>query len=105
MARSLTRAAYMALDGIQSLLAPEIVVPSQLAGSPRLGRGTGERALMLAVLEDAMRCLQGSVGAAGGRGNLLARDAERWVRANEPSQPFSFVSICDALGVDVKALR
>ena len=67
-------------------------------------RGQGERALMCAVLEDAIRCLMGQ-GYPGHSRGLLAARARAWVAARDPRWPFSFECICDALGMESSALR
>jgi hypothetical protein len=67
-------------------------------------RGRGERALMCAVLEDAIRCLMGQ-GYPGHSRGLLAARARAWVAARDHRWPFSFECICDALGIEPSALR
>ena len=67
-------------------------------------RGRGERALMCAVLEDAIRCLMGQ-GYPGQSRGLLAARARAWVAARDNRWPFSFECICDALGIESSALR
>jgi len=67
-------------------------------------RGRGERALMCAVLEDAIRCLMGQ-GYPGHSRGLLAARARAWVAARDHRWPFSFECICDALGIESSALR
>jgi hypothetical protein len=66
----------------------------------------GERRLMLAVLMDAIRCLctrgQKDLGIRA-HGTWL-RD-RRWFQSDEHSDPFSFVNICDALGIDAGYVR
>jgi hypothetical protein len=68
------------------------------------GRGGGERALMRAVLEDALQCLAAEVGPPRERPRLAAK-ARAWVVAADRQWPFSFENICDALGFSVEALR
>jgi hypothetical protein len=82
---------------------PEIVLPEQFHGIPaHADSSRGEAALMRAVLEDAIHCLQKS----GGRKALrLAREAEQWLFADDHHWPFSFVNICAGLGLDVEYVR
>jgi hypothetical protein len=68
------------------------------------GPAAGERALMRAVLEDAIRCMGGEVGPGRQRAQL-ATDARRWVSAADPRWPFSFENVCDGLGLDPSCLR
>src|SRR5262249_17811495 len=82
-------------------LLPEVVLPAQLDWGGRLDADTsGPRALMLAVLEDAIRCLFAS-----GRSEKLRRDAEAWIRSQDRSWPMSFTNVCDALGLASTRLR
>jgi len=82
-------------------LVPVSVLPAQLAGARR---AVGERALMLAVLEDAIRCLQEHRRGARAEPRRLAREAEAWIRSNA-ERPFSFVDVCDALDIPARELR
>src|SRR5262245_34786971 len=88
------------LAGAESLLVPEQVLPAQVAHPRRDSLICGERALMLAVLEDAIRCLE----TRRSRGRLAA-EAERWIRADDPRWPFSFVNVCGNLDIDASRLR
>lgn len=67
-------------------------------GESRSGQLTGTKALMLAVLEDAIRSyLRGS--------KLVSRDAEFWIESHRRQSPFSFVVVCEILGLDPGAVR
>ena len=68
------------------------------------GQGAGERALMRAVLEDAIRCLAGDVGGLGERGQL-AVEARGWLASTDVRWPFSFENVCDGLGLEPSRLR
>jgi hypothetical protein len=57
----------------------------------------GERALMCAVLEDAVECL---LGRNGRRVPDLATDAQAWFEDRNREWPFSFENICAALELD-----
>jgi hypothetical protein len=59
---------------------------------------TGMRALMLAVLEDAIQQLSSSVG------NRRAA-AERWIMSSERHYVFSFAVICETLALEPSAVR
>ena len=71
---------------------------SVAGGEPRTGQLTGTKALMLAVLEDGIRSYLG-----GSR--VIAQDAEYWIQSPRGRSPFSFVVICEILGLDVQAVR
>src|SRR5437867_2615014 len=68
------------------------------------GRAAGERTLMRAVLEDAIRCLVGEVGPRQQRG-VLAAEAREWIEAADTRWPFSFENVCDGLGFEAANLR
>src|SRR5262245_35567195 len=68
------------------------------------GPALGERSLMRAVLEDAIRCLAGEGGPRRERAQLAAQ-ARDWMIAADPAWPFSFENICDALGFEMEGLR
>lgn len=67
-------------------------------GESRSGQLTGTKALMLAVLEDGIRSyLRGS--------GLAARDADFWIHSQRRHSPFSFVVVCEILGLSPEAVR
>jgi hypothetical protein len=68
-------------------------------------RHVGARALMLAVLEDAVQCIQEGHHGRRFHARRLAAEAEAWVRSDHTSWPFSFVNICEVLGFDAGAVR
>jgi len=68
------------------------------------GLAAGERALMRAVLEDALRCVTGDVGPARDRAERAA-EARAWVAEADGVWPYSFENICDALGFCTERLR
>ncbi len=66
----------------------------------------GERRLMLAVLLDAIRTVAKRNAKVGQIRTDRASMRERaWLQADDESQPFSFVSICHALGLDAGYVR
>jgi len=76
----------------------------EIAVATEVGRAAGERALMRAVLEDAIRCLIGEVGPRHQRG-ALAAEARQWIEIADPRWPFSFENVCDGLGLNAANLR
>ena len=66
--------------------------------------GRGERALMAAVLADAIRCLKGEIGPDDERPILVA-EARAWIEDDDTRWPFSFENICLTLGIDAATLR
>jgi hypothetical protein len=66
----------------------------------------GERRLMLAVLIDAIRALQHHRTSAPNLRMSRAWLRERaWLKSNDHLQPFSFVNICSALGLEAEYVR
>jgi len=63
------------------------------------GAGGPERALMGAMLQDAVLCLMGEAAPATERARLAA-DARHWVVSRSRAWIFAFESVCDALGID-----
>lgn len=68
-------------------------------GTPQTGEcSAGVRALMLAVLEEAIHCFLSS--------DHRARDeAERWIISDRRPSPFSFAVVCETLGLDPGSAR
>lgn len=87
-----------------SLIEPAIVLPEQIESlrSRTLG---GARALMLAVLEEAILCIQGGGRCIRSGGSREADRARRWVRSPDRSWLFSFENVCAALEIDPDCLR
>jgi hypothetical protein len=65
----------------------------------------GERKLMLAVLIDAIRTLSQELMATRGAHRHAWLQDEIWVRSDDHSDPFSFVNICAALGLNAGYVR
>jgi hypothetical protein len=86
--------------------APDAVLPAQMSSGARWDADTsGARALMLAVFEDAVRCIENGRRQRRFGVRRLAAEAEAWVGCDRADWPFSFVNVCDALGIDVDAMR
>ena len=64
-----------------------------------------EKALMLAILDDAVNCFKDHVVAQGGRGKRLFDEAAEWILASDDDGLFSFENICDVLGMNAAYLR
>jgi hypothetical protein len=75
----------------------ETVLPSQFFNSQTRGALQPEKRLMLAVLEDAVGLYL--------RAPHVAPEADAWVQADDRAWPYSFVNLCDALGLDRTAVR
>ncbi len=93
-------------EGLADLFAPDIVLPEQFfEGARRDSQASGEKALMLAVLEDGIRCFQEHLRNPRSNPRLLSQQAEAWIRAVDYEWPFSFNNVCETLGIDPAALR
>ncbi len=66
---------------------------------------TPELTLMLAILEDAIACYRRTLKRPRQNPEILARQAEFWIRLDDWESPFSFNNICEALGLDPLATR
>ncbi len=81
------------------------LLPEQFAETSRaLEVAEPERRLLLAVLCDAIVVYQRRViGTAGSR--LAPNEAERWILSDDRRWLYSFVNVCDALGIAHEPLR
>ena len=93
-------------DFLARILEPDIFLPSQFYGSGGLSRKLeGEKRLMLAVLKDAVECLEKYRGSRSSAARSNYENAIEWVMDNSTDWLFSFTSICDLLGFDPQYLR
>ena len=65
----------------------------------------GERKLMLAVLIDAIRTLSQELMATRGANRHAWLQDDVWMRSDDHSDPFSFINICAALGLNAGYVR
>ena len=81
------------------------VLPEQFFDSRvKLATVCPETALMYAVLEDAFLCFHEQFEA-DHRYMQRAREAEDWFFSDDSRWLFSFVSVCDALGLEPRYIR
>ena len=85
--------------------APDVVLPEQLGGPWGPSEFSAERALMLAILEDAISCFQKHFCATPTHLRRLAREAEHWIRLRDWTWPCSFDRVCEALDLDPERMR
>ena len=96
----------MSNDFEMTLFEPEVILPAQMScGACCDGDASGACALMLAILEDAILCIERGRRRRHPHTRRLAAEAETWVRSDCRGWLFSFASICDVLGFDADALR
>ena len=93
-------------DFLARILEPDIFLPSQFYGTGGLSRQLeGEKRLMIAVLKDAVECLEKYRGARSSSGRSHYQNALEWVQDKGTDWLFSFTNICDLLGFDPDYLR
>ena len=93
-------------DSLSDILGPDVILPQQFFEGPRGDSDfSPEKALMLAVLEDAIRCFQEYFRTTRARPRMLSRQAERWIRTRDWNWPFSFNNVCEALSIDPDCMR
>jgi len=81
-----------------------LVLPSQLF-TPPTPYPEGERRLMLAVLEDAIGVFLRHREGADARGWRLFAETAQWIASDDTESPFSFLGVCDVLGLEPSCLR
>ena len=79
---------------------PQVSLPS-----PDHAAWQPERRLMLAILQEAVDTLIENRRCHDGRAHRLYLDAAAWIAADDEESPFAFVSVCDALRLDVGRMR
>jgi hypothetical protein len=89
-----------------SMFVPDIITPAQFYDSRHDdGPVAPVKRLMMAVLEDALRCFQNNADARFGPRKRLFTDAEQWLCADHGDGPFSFETVCETLGIEPQFLR
>ncbi len=76
-----------------------------LLGYPASLVQTPEKRLMLAVLEDAAATVSRCAGRQTSPDQRAVEEVERWYSSEDGHWPFSFINVCDALGLDPSCLR
>ena len=93
-------------DFLARILEPDVFLPAQFYGSAGLSRKLdGEKRLMIAVLKDAVECLDKYRGSRSSAGQCEYQSAVKWVEDTDTEWHFSFTNICDLLGFDPDYLR
>jgi hypothetical protein len=93
-------------DFLARILEPDIFLPSQFYGAGGLSRKLeGEKRLMIAILKDAVECLEKYRGARTSIGRSHYENAIEWVKDTDTEWLFSFTNICDLLGFDPDYMR
>ena len=94
-------------ERVSTLFVPDTMVPSQYFDRLRDGwhNMSGERRLMLAILEDGIHTFLKFAGASGRMQREQFLEAEAWIEAEDLTWVYAFRSICDHLGLEADQLR
>jgi hypothetical protein len=84
---------------------PDVILRSQFFEMVGARSLSSEQRLMLAVLADAINIVQELGGSTSLRKRNSFNEAWNWFFATGVASPLSFVSVCDALGIDAQGLR
>ncbi len=86
-------------SALGNLFVPDVLTPEQFYDSRRDDSTIRPvKKLMMAILEDALRCFQNNADAKGGPRKRLFSEAEQWLIGEGGEGPFSFETVCETLG-------
>lgn len=93
-------------DFLARILETDIFLPAQFNGGGGLSRKLeGEKRLMIAILKDAVECLDKYRRARSSLGQTTYQNALEWIQDKSTDWLFSFTNICDFLGFDADYVR
>jgi hypothetical protein len=84
------------------VLWPDLLTSAQFYSAPS---PSPYHRLLLAVLEDAIRCFQRNRGAARGQRRALFREAKEWLFDQDSTAFMSCRTVCECLGIEPTLLR
>jgi hypothetical protein len=86
---------------------PDLLTPAQYYGGRRPSHRemNATKRLLLAVLEDALRCIQTYTESPNPVHRKAFAEAETWILDRKAHGPFAFGVICDVLGIEPNRLR
>jgi hypothetical protein len=92
---------------IAGIMIPDALTPGQYYDGMRADDSSARpiKRLMLAVLEDAMRCYQTCANSRSRAQRRLFVEAEGWLMDRRGDGPFAFDTVCEALGINASCLR
>ena len=82
-----------------------IVAEAFFGSSNRKGPVSAERELMIAVLSDAIECFWKYRKSRTALAIRLYQEAKAWLFADTENHPFSFLNICQTLGLEPSYIR
>ena len=92
-------------ENILTLFGSDASMPEQFAETFRSKQLQPEKALLLAVLEDAIECFLTDHAAKDHAGKEQFQEAEEWIMQTGDDWIFSFENVCELLGFDPEYLR
>ncbi len=93
-------------ETIEGLFQPDILAPAQyFEGFKKEQARAPERDLVLAILEDAVLSFQRYLKSSREKERHIFTDAEEWFLSDDRDWVFSFLNVCDFLGLDAEFLR
>ncbi len=93
-------------DRLASLFQPDTLLSAQYFENFRSKiLPEPEKRLMLAVLEDAVKCFQENLLGTTGASKRLFEQAEEWITEVGGDWIFSFESVCETLGINPEYVR
>jgi hypothetical protein len=93
-------------SALGSLFVPDVITPEQFYDSRKDDSEIRPvKKLMMAILEDALRCFQNNCDARSGSRKRLFQEAEHWLCGEGGDGPFSFDMVCETLGIEPTFLR
>jgi hypothetical protein len=94
-------------SAIAAIMIPDALTPGQYYDGMRADDSLGRpiKRLMLAVLEDAMRCYQNYTSSRSRAQRRLFVEAEAWLMDRKADGAFAFETVCENLGIDPSCLR
>ncbi len=88
-----------------SFLGSDTIVSQQFFDSFRRTHLEPEKSLLLAILEDAVHCIEKYRAATDRAGKERFREAESWIMKPGNEWIFSFDNVCELLGLDPQYIR
>lgn len=92
-------------EKIGALFHPDTIAAPQYFDLSRSTSMDPSKKLMLAILEDALKCFQAYASARSGRQRKLFEEAEQWIMAQGNDEIFSFENICEVLEFNPQYVR
>ena len=85
---------------------PDIILPAQhFAAIQRKRFPSGEHRLLVALIQDAIECVQKHIHARDAKRRQLFLDAQSWIGSEDDRGVFSFNNVCMLLGMNPEYVR